>query len=224
MAILHRIQEIRAVEHQRLRLAMARVDTKLRELEAEEKNPSQPRVPTDMFGDPIRTAEAPKMRVIVVYPLIRVWRPFEDAVFTRLDQWEEVLWPLVRRWTEGAPVGLEIQKIAADLARGREQVELHLREVRRQALFVQDVSPLMVTVYGALDLCDRAEQEEVIPALLSGSRVTADSAERGFTADDVSRNLRASFMSDEGEIDEDEDEDDKPSSPWGRLWSRFTGG
>lgn len=220
MAILPRIEEIRAVEHQKLRVALARVDTKLRELEAEERDPSPVHRPTDMFGDPIRHLEPPKPRVIVVQPLIRVWRPFEDAVLTRLDRWEEVLWPLVRRWANGEIVGIDVQGVATDLLIRREQVELHLREVRRQAMFVQDVSSLMMGVYVALDQCDRAEQEEVIPALLSGSRETADRAERRVTADDVARNLRASILSDEGEISEEEE---RPTTPWGRLWSRITG-
>jgi hypothetical protein len=199
---------------------MSRVDGQLRELEAEEKNPSVPRVPTDMFGDPIRHAEAPKMRVIVVQPLIRVWRPFEDAILSRLDRWEEQLWPLVRRWTDGELVGVEVQRVASELVAARDAVQSQLRDVRRQALFVQEISPLMLAVYAALELCDRAEQE-VIPALLSGSRETADRAERSITADDVARNLRATFMSDEGEIDEEEEP--KPKGVLGRLWSRIVG-
>ena len=219
MGILQRIEEIRAVEHQKLRLAMARVDTKLRELEDEERHPTPPKRATDMFGDPLPYVDAPKLRVVVVTPLIRVWRPFEDTVLTRLDRWEEELWPLVRRWTGGELVGVEVQKLAADLLATRERLDGHLREVRRQAMFVEDVSQLMVSVYAALGLCDRAEQAEVIPALLSGSRETADRTERTATADDIARNLRASILSDEGEI-----EDDEPrTTPWGRLWNRLSG-
>lgn len=221
MAILQRIEEIRAVEHQKLRLAMARVDTRLRELEEEERHPTPRKRPTDMFGDPLPYVDAPKTRVVVVTPLIRAWRPFEDAALTRLDRWEEDLWPLVRRWTGGELVGLEVQKLAGELQISRDRVDVHLREVRRQAMFVEDVSQLMVAVYAALTLCDRAEQAEVIPALLSGSRETADRAERTVTADDVARNLRASILSDEGEMDEGED---SRTTPWGRLWSRLSGG
>ena len=45
----------------------------------------------------------------------------------------------------------------------------------------------------AVELCDRVEREEVIPALLSGSRDSADRTERSQSADDVSRNLRAAL-------------------------------
>ena len=222
MGILQRIEEIRAVEHQKLRLALSRADTKLRQLEEEERNPVPVKRATDMFGDPIPTSDAPKYRVVVVTPLLRFWRLFEELVLTRLDRWEEDLWPLVRRWNQGELVGIEVQRLAGELQAARDRVEVYLREVRREALFVEDVSQLMTAVYAAVSLCDRAEQAEVIPALLSGSRETADRTERTTTGDDVARRLRANILSDEGEVYQDEEEE-RPTTPWGRLWSRLSG-
>jgi hypothetical protein len=194
MGILARIEEIRAVEHRKLRLALARAESQLKELEAKRIEASRVTPKLDMWGEPLQrytAAEAPTKEGKHLAELVDAWGPFEEACLKRLDQWEEQLWPMIRRWSHGDVPAEEIQQMAADLLTSRDIVDQRLRKVRNLAWFVQEMNSTLLVVYAALELCDRAEQDEVIPALLSGSRETADKTERSFTADDVARNLRA---------------------------------
>ncbi|MEQ1503601.1 MAG: hypothetical protein ABMB14_15290 [Myxococcota bacterium] len=219
MAILTRIEEIRAVEHLKLRTALARVDTALREIAERAAEPVAVARRVDLFGDPIYgDVPVAVVKRVDPAPLIKAWQPFEAAVLDRLDLWEMTLWPLVRRWSDGEGLEPEVQQLAADLLTSRDTVDKHLREVRKQSWFVEEIAPAMLVVYGSLELCDRAEQDEVIPALLSGCRETADRAERTSTSDDVTRNLRARIRESE------EDEPQRTSnSPLGRFLSWIAG-
>lgn len=195
MGILTRIEEIRAVEHQKLRTAVMRVDLALRELEEAyvvERAPPPRRV--DMFGTPLAHDETPPPpKRADLAPLRKGWPHLEEAILRRLDQWEEVLWPTVRAWVHGRVDTPKVQQVAADLLSARSDVDKHLNDVRKHAWFVEELTEPMHVLYAALDLCDRAEQDEVIPALLSGSRELADQTERSQTGDDIARNLRASL-------------------------------
>ena len=199
MGILARIEEIRSVEHRKLRTALLRVDTVLRELEEKRLEALQAVPKTDMWGEPIQqqygarsyTATPPKPTQNHLGELIEAWGPLEAAILARLDDWEQNLWPLVRRWSAGEVPAEDIQQTAADLVTSRDVVDQHLRKVRNLAWFVPDMSTHLHAVYAALELCDRSEQDEVVPALLSGSRELADAAGRSHTADDVARNLRS---------------------------------
>jgi hypothetical protein len=201
MGILARVEEIRSSEHQRLRNALMAVGDALHDAEETEVEAHQlasmPVRKVDMFGNPI-DVESTSTRTPVpprrdFGPVMKAWDPVEELVLRRLDQWEEVLWPLVARWDAGEEVEDAIQKVANDLAVARESVDRHLRILRNQALFLKDLAEPMRALFAAVELCDRAEREEVIPALLSGSRDSADRTERSQSADDVSRNLRAAL-------------------------------
>jgi hypothetical protein len=196
MSILRRIEEIRAVEHSKLRAALMRVDDALSEVEQQlaESRTSARRRKVDMFGTPIEEASTPAPSAALeldLEPLKRAWTPLESAVLDRLDLWEMKLWPLVKRWVVNEPLEREIQQIAADLLDSRGNIDRHLNEIRKRALFVEALTHPLHVLFAALELCDRAEQDEVIPALLSGSRETADRVERSLSGDDITRNLRA---------------------------------
>lgn len=202
MGILARIEEIRAVEHRKLRVALARADTVMKELQSKKLEENQVAPKVDMWGEPISrdsasrqdrytAPRAPKPVQNHLGELVEAWGPFEEAILARLDDWEQTLWPLVRRWSTGEVPAEDIQQLAADLLTSRDIVDQRLRKVRNLAWFVQEMSSPLLVVYAALELCDRAEQDEVIPALLSGSRETADHTARSHTADDVARNLRS---------------------------------
>lgn len=201
MGILARIEEIRAVEHRKLRTALARADATLKELSSRRVEADNVAPVVDMWGEPIRTRESsnprytppaqPKRQEDHLGQLLEVWEPFQEGILARMDHWEETLWPMVRRWSAGEVPADEIQQLAADLMTSRDAVDQVLRQVRNLAWFVPESSAPLHVVYAALEICDRAEQDEVIPALLSGSRETADQTERSHTADDVARNLRS---------------------------------
>jgi hypothetical protein len=201
MGILARIEQIRDVEHRKLRVALARADTVLRELEEKRVEATKVAPRVDMWGEPVRAFEnhkhtydptvATKLPQNHLGELLEVWEPFQESLLARLDAWEEKLWPMVRKWSDGEISAEEIQQTAADLLTSRDAADQFLKRVRNLAWFVPEASSPFHTVYAALEICDRAEQDEVIPALLSGSRETADHTERSHTADDVARNLRA---------------------------------
>jgi hypothetical protein len=201
MSILMRIEEIRAVEHVKLRTALMRVDEALHEVEEELmelRTAARPRR-LDLFGEPMyddTAASAPPPSAALeldLAPLKRAWTPLEAAVLDRLDLWEMKLWPLVRRWVGNESVAREIQQIAADLLDTRSEIDRYLQELRKRALFVEALTQPLHVLFAAVELCDRAEQDEVIPALLSGSRETADRVERSMSGDDIARNLRAAM-------------------------------
>ena len=199
MGILSRVEEIRAVEHQKLRTALMRVEEAMGVLEEElaALNAAKPRK-VDMFGEAIYVPTEPQpTRRVDIGPLKRSFGQLEDTILDRLNMWEETLWPLVRNWVNGIEVATEIQQIAADLLSARNEIDRHLTELRKHAWFVEELTEPMHVLFAAIEMCDRAEQDEVIPALLSGSLETADHTERSLSGDDITRNLRAAMRTPE---------------------------
>ena len=224
MSILRRIEEIRAVEHNKLRAALVRVDDALRDVE-EDLRANRVKAAArkvDLFGDaiyePPAALPAPSSASLELdlEALKKAWTPLETTVLDRLDLWEMKLWPLVRRWVEDESVEPRIQQIAADLLSARSDIDRHLGELRKRALFVDALTQPLHVLFAAVELCDRAEQDEVIPALLSGSRATADRVERSMSTDDVTRNLRAAMRTPKAPPERGND-------PLGRLLSWMGG-
>ncbi|MEN0065756.1 MAG: hypothetical protein AAGA48_26695 [Myxococcota bacterium] len=194
MGILQRIEEIRAVEHSRLRMALGRADAVLRELELarQEAAEEEPNRSIDMFGQPSGPATPP---LVNLRPLLSAWEGFEAKIMQRLDAWEEKLWPLVRRWNLGEDVSRHVRTVAAELTKNAERIDQLLDVVRVQASFVGETRATMLVVYRAVDMARKAE-EQLIPALLAGSREAADrTAETAIpriqSVTDITQSLRA---------------------------------
>ncbi|MEM6929372.1 MAG: hypothetical protein AAF602_20705 [Myxococcota bacterium] len=203
MGILQRIEEIRAVEHARLRMALSRADAVLRELEQArvEAAEAEPVRTIDMFGQPEEVEAAPPTASL--RPLLSAWEGFEAKVIERLNGWEETLWPLVRRWNRGEQVSKEIRAFASELQSSAARIDQLLGMVRTQASFVGETRSTMLVVYRAVDVARKAE-EQLIPALLAGSREVADrTAETAIprmrSAADITQSLRAGRARDEEE-------------------------
>ena len=198
MTILDRVQSLRNEEHMQLRMALGRADTALRELEGLAREESAPSAHLDMFGDPIGGApeeEAPRRPSLG--PLLVAWRPFEEALLERLDNWEMRLWPLVQRWARGESVGLVIQTVTAGLLDERKKLDEPLRRVRIESNFLPALRPAMMAVFSAIDQADQAEAA-VLPALMSGSwdaasLTSSQAPARVRSAADVARDLRSNL-------------------------------
>jgi hypothetical protein len=183
MHIAERVAQIRAGEHERLRQAVFRLDSLLRGLAEEEAMEAEraAAVRYDLFGERVYTP--PPIHAVrrrSVEPLMRTWAPLEDALLSRLDRWEEQLWPLCQRWMRGEAVEEEIRDHTIAVMDARTRLESFLREFVR-------------ALVSAIESSDRAEDLEVIPALLAGiPEISQSSATpRSTSSDEVARNLRA---------------------------------
>ncbi len=215
VGILQRIEEIRGVEHAKLRMALGRADSVLRELEQArvEAMESEPPNPIDMFGDPETSGPTPALASL--RPLLSAWEGFEAKIIERLDAWEEQLWPLVRRWNRGEEVSREIREFASALAANAQRVDQLLGAVRAQASFVGETRATMLVVYRAVDLARKAE-EQLVPALLAGSREAADrTAETAIPRIQSAADITQSLRSRRSRIEDD------PSSPLDQPRSGF---
>jgi hypothetical protein len=106
-----------------------------------------------------------------------------------MDAWEEQLRPLVRAWVDGEAVDDEVRAAAVELTTSRDRLQALINELRTEVRFVPKLSESMRALFAAVERCDRAEVDEVIPAL-SGDREAADRVERSQTPEGVARGLR----------------------------------
>lgn len=219
MGVLQRIEEIRAVEHAKLRVALGRADAVLRELDQarSEAVETEANRAIDMFGQPaLDQPSAPPMANLL--PLLQAWQAFEAKVIERLDIWEEKLWPLVRRWNRGEEVGQEIRLVTTELNNSAQHLDQLLHTVRVQSSFVGESRATMLVVFRAMDVARKAE-EQLIPALREGSREAADrTAETALprlqSAADITQSLRARVREDR--------EDEKDQAPKGIMRQFFS--
>jgi hypothetical protein len=196
MHIAERVAQIRAGEHERLRQAVFRLDSLLRGLAEEEAMEAEraAAVRYDLFGERVYTP--PPIHAVrrrSVEPLMRTWAPLEDALLSRLDRWEEQLWPLCQRWMRGEAVEEEIRDHTIAVMDARTRLESFLREFRNEVLFFDGLRDPVRALVSAIESSDRAEDLEVIPALLAGiPEISQSSATpRSTSSDEVARNLRA---------------------------------
>ena len=192
MRIDDRVEQIRKGEHERLRQAIARIDSALRAMVEEEELANREVVRFDIFGERQKETPPPPPRRKSVVPLRLAWSPLEEAILARLDRWEGYLLPVCRRWMAGEPLEEELREHAIALMDGRTRIEGLLREFRNQALFFESTRDLVRSLVTALEASDRAEEDEVLPALLAGiPEVSATSTPRSASSEEVARNLRA---------------------------------
>ena len=196
MSILQRVEEIRTGEHMRLRMSLSRAESALFALEEARKNAMSAPHKVDMFGDP-KPDEDIKDRHLTrlnLRPLFDAWTPFEEQLLARVDSWEMDLWPLVRRWGVGEPVGEAVRMVTSNLLARRAKLEPSIDELRRQGNFVGEMRAPLMALFHAIEVCDEAEGD-VIPALMTGSRELADrtagAAPQRVRSSDVTRALRS---------------------------------
>ena len=203
MGIMQRIEEVRAVEHARLKTALGRVNSVLHELEQARSEAKDSRPPTlDMFGQPVRTPDAQPLADL--QPLYTAWQSFEATTLGRLELWERRLLPLVTRWDTGEDVSREIRALTDEIATSGELADRYLKSVRVHSSFVGEARATMLVVYRAVDTARRAE-ENLVPALLEGSREAADRTAEGAiprfqSASSVTQSLRARRLPDTGDL------------------------
>ncbi|MBX2803910.1 MAG: hypothetical protein KTR31_39910 [Myxococcales bacterium] len=231
MSILRAVESIRASEHMKLRMALSRAEGEMRRVEVERAEAMKETRPTDMFGDPIAPEKAPPENPLIrlnLRPLFQAWDPFETHLLSRMDEWEMKLWPLVRRWTDGEPVGEHVRAVTNMLQVQRQSLEQHLALVRREVSFVGPLRAPMMALWSALDVSDRAEAT-IFPGLLSGSLQHADAtATRGapqITGAQFSQILRSrppTVVDPEEEVEDTEDPKSIIDQIGGRLadWIR----
>jgi hypothetical protein len=196
MHIAERVAQIRAGEHERLRQAVLRLDSLLREILEEETQEAERAnaVRYDLFGEKIYTPPPlHQIRRRSIEPLMRTWSPLEDALLGRLDRWEEQLWPLCQRWMRGEPVEEDVREHTIGVMEARTRIDNLLREFRNEVLFFDGLREPVRVLVSALEICDRVEENQLIPALLAGIPEFSESSAtpRSMNSDEVARNLRA---------------------------------
>lgn len=197
MQILDRVKGIRTQEHERLRGAVFQLDTLLRELlEEEEKELARASAPRfDSWGERVNSPTPTPTRKRTVQPIALCWRPLEESLLARLDRWEEQILPLCRRWAEGQPSEVPLQEEAIAMMDGRTRVEALLREFRAQVLFFDLLKEPTRQLVVALEACDRVEEDEIFPSLISGTPdVAPTSSRRPVSSDDIAKNLRSKVV------------------------------
>lgn len=214
VGVLQRIEEIRAVEHAKLRIALSRADAVLKELDAAraEAVEAEPNRAIDMFGQPDPVPPSAPTPSVNLVPLLQAWEAFEDKVIERLNAWEERLWPFVSRWNRGEDVSREIRQLTNELNASAVRIDELLQAVRVQSSFVGESRATILVVLRAMDVARKAE-EQLIPALLEGSREAADrtaetAVPRAQSATDITHSLRAARVRAAAETEE---ADESPS-------------
>jgi len=192
MGILSMVEQVRAVEHRKVRTALAAAWGAMRRFEESRQEAAEPA--RDLFGDPLNVSPEPKRgRQVNMRPLYQAWEPFEDTLLRRLDLWEQELWPLVRVWEGGAIVDESVREVSLHLAGQRQDVDHLLQSVRVASHRVGELRAPMLSLFSALQRAEVAENR-VMPALLAGDPVSVDTLDRGRTPADVVRALRTKLQ------------------------------
>lgn len=197
MQIADRVTQIRNEEHARLRQAIFRLDSLLREAAAvEEEEIARLTAVTYDSWDRRQVQPTPTTpRRRSVQPLQISWRPLEEALLNRLDRWEELLLPLCQRWSGGQLVEEELRDLAIVMMESRSRIEALLRDFRNQVLFVDPLKEPARALVAAIEACDGVEEGEVVPALLGGiPEVDGAATPKSVGSDEIARNLRSKVI------------------------------
>jgi len=152
----------------------------------------------DMFGTKKDTQEPPPDAASWNIKELRyAFKAVRDALEAWLAHGDDAFVPAVIAWDDdGGDDALQaVQAALTERQQLAEVVSTKVPPLRSQVTFVAPVRGPIANLLGAVELVQRTDDIELVPAILSGQRetssqATADRADRYRTSDDVARSLR----------------------------------